>query len=112
MANWYDNYTFPFTYSTFDTYVKENLANLGVSANENFTIKYDDVRIIGQKRYDKYQITSSNPAYDPNQNGIVWFKASVGCLRKDFENYYIKKPLTKTGTATQKARPIINDTPD
>ena len=26
MANWYDNYTFPFTYNNFETYVKENLA--------------------------------------------------------------------------------------
>ena len=40
MANWYDNYTFPFTTSTFDTYVKENLANLGVSENDFFNVDY------------------------------------------------------------------------
>ena len=113
MANWYDNYTFPFNDSNFDTYMKENLASLGVSENKFFNIILQSQDFsVGGIRYLCYKITSSNPAYDPNQNGIVWFKASVGCLRKDFENYYIKKPLTKTGTATQKARPIIYDTPD
>ena len=43
MANWYDNYTFPFNDSNFDTYLKENLASLGVSENKFFNIVYDNI---------------------------------------------------------------------
>lgn len=112
MANWYDTYTFPFTASTFDTYVKENLASLGVSDNKDFNIILKGFVQIGSKQYEKYQIISYNSAYNPNQNGLVWFFTDDFCLRSNFENYYIKKPLTKTGTSTTKARAIINDTPD
>ena len=95
MANWYDNYTFPFNDSNFDTYMKENLSSLGVSENKFFNIIPRGHNFsVGENSYLCYNIKSSNSAYDPNQNGIVWFIASVGCLRKDFENYYIKKPLT------------------
>ena len=73
MANWYDNYTFPFTGSTFDTYVKENLANLGVSENKFFNIISRGLVQIGSKYYEKYEIRSTNSAYNQmNQSERVY----------------------------------------
>ena len=112
MANWYNNYTFPFNGSTFDTYVKENLASLGVSENKDFNIILKGFVQIGSKQYEKYQIISYNSAYNPNQNGLVWFFTDDFCLRSDFENYYIKKPLTNfllwKNVLTKKSKIILN----
>lgn len=110
MANWYSSYTFPFTKSTFPTYVSNNFNSLGVEDSSNITKTSLGTVTIGGTTYNKYKLTTGVVAI--NNNAVAFFKTNDGCMYNNRNNYKVKKPTAQTGTSTTSANPSFNSAPD
>ena len=110
MANWYSSYTFPFTKSTFPTYVTNNYNSLGFNDNQNITATSQGSVTIGGTTYTKYKLVSY--VVETKTGGVVFFKTNDGCLYTNRNNYKVKKPTAQTGTSTTSANPSFNAAPD
>lgn len=110
MANWYGSYSFPFTKSTFPTYVGNHFTSLGIEDNSNMTKTRLGSVTIGGTTYDKYKLTSGVMAI--TNGAICFFKTDDGCMYSYKSNYSIKKPTSQSGTSTTSASPSFPSTPD
>lgn len=110
MANWYGSYTFPFTKSTFPTYVGNHFTSLGIEDNSNMTKTRLGSVTIGGTTYDKYKLTSGVMAI--TNGAICFFKTDDGCMYSNRNNYRVKKPTSQSGTGTESANPSFPSAPD
>ncbi len=110
MANWYNSYSFPFTKSTFPTYVGNHFTSLGIEDNSNMTKTRLGSVTIGGTTYDKYKLTSGVMAI--TNGAICFFKTNDGCMYSSKSNYSIKKPTSQSGTGTTSASPSFPSAPD
>ena len=110
MANWYSSYTFPFTKSTFPSYVSNNFNSLGIEDNNNMTKTSLGTVSIGGTTYNKYKLTSGVMAL--SNGAVAFFKTNDGCLYTNRNNYKVKKPTAQTGTSTTSANPSFPSQPD
>ena len=110
MANWYSSYTFPFTKSTFPTYVGNHFTSLGIEDNSNMTKTRLGTVTIGGTSYDKYKLTSGVMAI--TNGAICFFKTDDGCMYSSKSNYSIKKPTSQSGSGTTSASASFPSAPD
>ena len=110
MANWYNSYSFPFTKSTFPTYVGNHFTSLGIEDNSNMTKTRLGTVTIGGTTYDKYKLTSGVMAI--TNGAICFFKTNDGCMYSSKSNYSIKKPTSQSGSSTTSASPSFPSAPD
>lgn len=110
MANWYSSYTFPFTKSTFPSYVSNNFSNLGIEDNSNMTKTSLGTVTIGGTTYNKYKLTSGVMAL--SNGAVCFFKTDDGCMYSNRTNYKVKKPTAQTGTSSTSANASFPSAPD